>query len=241
MTTDINPAFGGNDERMTFIYDTRKVRFNHTADQVVSDTPKQFVRTPFYAAFQSGWFKFSLCNVHILYGSKIEKRIREIDEISEFLADRVERTGENMVLLGDFNIISQDDKTFQPLEDHDWTVPANHKTNIARTRSYDQIAFKVKDDELRLGPSAPNSGVFDFFDVVFQDDTWQDYYDIAAATGRPMQSWDATRHWKTGKLLSRETYFRTWRTWQISDHMPLWVELEIDFTDSYLDRLRAEN
>ena len=43
----------------------------------------------------------------------------------------------------------------------------------------------------------------------------------------------------TMDLDTREEYFRQWRTWQISDHMPLWLELEIDFTDQYLERINA--
>ncbi|WP_299084027.1 endonuclease/exonuclease/phosphatase family protein [uncultured Ruegeria sp.] len=240
MTTDINPAKGGNEERMTFIYDTRKVRFNHTVGQVVSEGHKQFVRTPYYAAFQSGWFKFSLCNVHILYGNyrDTRERVREIDEIAEFLSERVDRTGENIILLGDFNILSQEDETFEPLIRHGWAVPMDHLTNVTKSKGYDQIAFKVKPEELMLGPSEPNSGAFDFFASLFPDDKWEDYYKIAKKTGRPMDSWDSTLNWPAkDRMLTREEYYRQWRTWQVSDHMPLWVELEIDFTEAYLTQI----
>ncbi|WP_197435081.1 endonuclease/exonuclease/phosphatase family protein [Nitratireductor arenosus] len=40
---------------------------------------------------------------------------------------------------------------------------------------------------------------------------------------------------------AREAYYlNEWRTFQISDHFPLFVELKIDFADSYLERMRAE-
>lgn len=32
-------------------------------------------------------------------------------------------------------------------------------------------------------------------------------------------------------------YTKEWRTFRASDHLPLWVELEIDFSDAYLDHL----
>jgi len=32
-------------------------------------------------------------------------------------------------------------------------------------------------------------------------------------------------------------YLSEWRTFQMSDHFPLWVVLETDFTDKYLDSL----
>lgn len=240
MTTDINPAKSGNDERMTFVFDTRKVRFTNMVGQIVTEAEKQLVRTPYYATFQSGWFKFTLCTVHILYGDYQDttERIREIDDIAGFLADRVERTGENIILLGDFNILSRTDATFKPLGNHGWTVPLDYKSNVRKNKAYDQIAFKVKPKELKRGPSHPNAGAFDFFETLFLDDDWKIYYDIAAGTGRPMDSWDKTVSWPDrSRLLTRSEYFQQWRTWQISDHLPLWLELEIDFTDDYLGRI----
>ena len=32
-------------------------------------------------------------------------------------------------------------------------------------------------------------------------------------------------------------YLTSWRTFQMSDHLPLWVELKVDFSDAYLKRL----
>jgi endonuclease/exonuclease/phosphatase family metal-dependent hydrolase len=239
MTTDINPGRGGNEERMTFVYDTRKVRFQHIAGQIVTDKRQQFVRTPYYAAFQSGWFKFSLCTVHILYGDfkDLSERIGEIDEIASFLSKRASRTDENIILLGDFNILSRDDETFEPLNRHGWDVPLDFRTNVAKNKSYDQIAFKVKEGVLQRGQSNPNAGAFDFFESVFKTKDWEKYYEIAKATGRPMTSWDKSVHWKTKKKLTRAQYFEQWRTWQISDHLPLWLELKIDFTDHYLNKI----
>ena len=31
--------------------------------------------------------------------------------------------------------------------------------------------------------------------------------------------------------------YRDWRTHQISDHLPMWVEIETDFADAYLASL----
>ncbi len=240
LTTDIKPDSSGNNERMTFVYDKRKIWFKSIAGQIVIDDEQQFVRSPYYAAFQCGWFRFSLCTVHILYGDYRDPtaRIGEIDKIAEFLSERNERTGENIILLGDFNILSRDDDTFQPLDDHGWTVPLDFETNVAKNRAYDQIAFKVRDGRLQRGPSAPNAGAFDFFESVFRPDEWEQYYEVAEATGRPMDSWENTLNWPAeDRVLRTEEYFQQWRTWQMSDHMPLWIELKIDFTDEYLERL----
>ncbi|MEO1334510.1 MAG: hypothetical protein AAFV29_02665, partial [Myxococcota bacterium] len=41
---------------------------------------------------------------------------------------------------------------------------------------------------------------------------------------------------KKGGALTR--YYNTWRTFQMSDHLPMWVEIKVDFTNDYLNSLR---
>ena len=36
------------------------------------------------------------------------------------------------------------------------------------------------------------------------------------------------------KAKTPEALYRKWRTWQMSDHSPLWIEIETDFADHYL-------
>ena len=243
LATDTTRTRGGNDERLTFVYDKRKVWFKNVTGQVVTGED-QFARTPFYAAFQSGWFRFSLCTVHILYGDSRDTRLRveEIDRIAGLLTQRSEDTGENMILLGDFNILSREDKTFAPLEAHNWYVPLDYDTNVLESKAYDQIAFYVNEDEL---PN-PKGGTFNFFDSVFRDDEGDRYYELAEQLDRPLEPWDNTVFWRDKdkpkdqqRILSREEYYKTWRTWQMSDHFPLWSELKIDFTDQYLERTKT--
>ncbi len=247
LTTDTKRGSGGNQERMTFVYDKRKVQFQNITGQIVldsNDSPPQFARTPFYAAFQAGWFQFTLCTVHILYGdySNTTKRVAEIDRIAKFLTKRAKSTGENIIMLGDFNIIDRDDVTFKPLDDHGWYVPLDYNTNVIKTKAYDQIAFHVDEDKL----PKPRGGTFDFFDSVFRDDETDLYYQIAGKLGRPLDPWDTTAFWtdrdlprEEQRILTRPEYYRSWRTWQMSDHMPLWAELKIDFTDQYLERTKT--
>ena len=41
-------------------------------------------------------------------------------------------------------------------------------------------------------------------------------------------------------LTPMEKYFTgRWRTFQMSDHLPLWVELKIDFSDQYLKKQKT--
>jgi hypothetical protein len=40
---------------------------------------------------------------------------------------------------------------------------------------------------------------------------------------------------------SRSTYYNTWRTFQVSDHWPMWIELKINFGKQYLKRKLQQN
>jgi hypothetical protein len=95
-------------------------------------------------------------------------------------------------------------------------------------KHYDQIAFLVRKDELELASSQNNAGVLNYYKAIYTEDEAETYYPLGKANGK----------WPTTPA-KRKTYFaKEWRTWQMSDHLPLFVELRIDFTDKYLKRIR---
>jgi len=242
IATDVTEGRSGNGERVAFLFDKRKVWFRGVAGEIVLppgsliEDGRQFARTPFLVEFQSGWFKFSLCSVHLYYGSTsgapYERRVAEIGRIARFLAKRAKDEGSNMILLGDMNVVGPEDDTFKALRRAGFVVPEGLSlpTNMLRDKYYDQIAFLQKRDELELGSSTPNAGAFELYKSVFRPQDWETYHPLGKANGK----WPAT-------AAERKRYFeREWRTWQMSDHLPLWVELKIDFTEKYLQRIRKD-
>ena len=214
---------------------------------------RQFARTPFMVAFQAGWFKFNLCTVHLYYGddtgAKYKRRVKEISAISKFLADRAkkirkeEKTGENFILLGDFNIVNPEDPTMKALTKNGFTLPEKlYKSNVSQSMYYDQIAFMVKKGELEMGPSKDNSGVFRFFHSVFRDGELSTYHDLMKNTKlRDFHEKGTKKAGQPRTKAEKKTYYcDKWRTWQMSDHCPLWVELKIDFSDRYLKHIKSE-
>jgi endonuclease/exonuclease/phosphatase family metal-dependent hydrolase len=214
---------------------------------------RQFARTPFMVAFQAGWFKFNLCTVHLYYGddtgAKYKRRVNEISAISKFLADRAkkirkeEKTGENFILLGDLNIVNPEDPTMKALTKNGFTLPEKlYKSNVSQSMYYDQIAFMVKKGELEMGPSKDNSGVFRFFHSVFRDGELSTYHDLMKNTKlRDFHEKGTKKAGQPRTEAEKKTYYcDKWRTWQMSDHYPLWVELKIDFSDRYLKHIKSE-
>jgi endonuclease/exonuclease/phosphatase family metal-dependent hydrolase len=242
IATDITEGSSGNNERMAFVFDKGKVWFQNIAGEIVLPRDmligenQQFARTPFVVKFQSGWFKFDLCTVHLYYGSEsgegYQRRVEEIGKIASFLAKRAKDEQSNIILLGDMNIVSPEDDTMKALKQYDFLVPADLTlpTNMLRNKYYDQIAFLNKRDQLELGKSANHAGVFEFYNAVFRDGDHSAYYPFAKDYGQ----------WPEDPAEQEKYFHKQWRTWQMSDHLPLWVELKIDFTEKYLERIKAQ-
>ena len=243
--TDATAGRRGNEERMAFVYDSRKVSFGGIAGELVLPPIKdasgqrqpvaQLARTPFMVGFRSGWTKFILTTVHILWGeskSESPERVREIHHVAEFLKKRTKDQtawSQNIILLGDFNIFGTDDKTFQQLTENGFEVPEQllaFRSNATQTRHYDQIAFQVRPGSLTMTGEA---GVFNFFDIVFREADKKIYIPH-------MKNFQTTTEGTPRTENSKKNYYQTyWRTHQMSDHLPMWVELKIDYSDSYLE------
>jgi endonuclease/exonuclease/phosphatase family metal-dependent hydrolase len=223
----------GNMERLAFVYDTRKILFRHVAGEIVlpvkkGKNPIQFNRTPFMVAFQAGWFKFNICTVHIYYGNakNLAPRKREISEIANFFTNRQKKDGETYILLGDFNILNPKDPTMDALLGGGFTVPNELRkpTALASGNYYDQIALRAREKIVQI----EKAGCFHWQDYVFRDEV--DY-----ATYKPLMP-KTTKNGKPAKI--DLAAYKKWRTWQMSDHLPLWTEIKMDFTESYLQSLK---
>jgi endonuclease/exonuclease/phosphatase family metal-dependent hydrolase len=265
IATDVtDPALGGNGERLTYLWDKRKVWFRKIAGEIVLPADmlisrvelldageplaagKQFRRTPFAASFQAGWFRFDICTVHIFYGSEsggeLRERIGEINAIASYLGRRAAAAleqGRALILLGDFNIVHPEHQTMQALLAHGFQVPQalRRPSNIDRSKYYDQIAFQTRADVLEYvdrehdDPRQRNAGVFDIYQSIFRAADFEDYRAAAAHTPNG-------DHLQPERL---ESYYRSWRTYQLSDHNPLWVRLHANDSRAYLEKLVTDN
>jgi len=271
IATDVtDPALGGNGERLTYLYDTRKVLFRNIAGEIVlpakllisssvqpsakdkdteavtvDDKPigRQFRRTPYTALFQSAWFKFEICTVHIYYGdesgAKLEERIEEIKRIADYFGKRAEKSledGRSLILLGDFNIVGRDHKTMKALLEAGFEVPKALReapaTNVEKDKFFDQIAFRTRPGDLAYLESAgagaaARAGAVDIFKRLFTAEKFEDYKAAVEATSNAAHNEDM------------EAYYLDWRTYQFSDHSPLWVRLQVNDSESYLQDLAA--
>ena len=243
--TDTTEGRRGNEERMAFLYDSRKVTFGGLSGELVlpdvdGKPVTQLARTPFICGFKSGWTKFMLTTVHIIWGEEEANpvaRVNEIRQVAQFLRNRTEDEtawARNLMLLGDFNIFEPDNDTFKELIKAGFVIPEELQklpSNALRNRHYDQIAFRTREGSLdRTG----NAGVFDFFKTVYRDEDEGLYAPYMPHYKDQKSCYEYDENGNARSQLGKTRYYREWRTFQMSDHFPMWVELKIDYSDEYL-------
>jgi hypothetical protein len=260
IASDVTEGKSGNGERIVYLYDKRKVSFRDIAGEIVlqpstlisknSKGGKQFARTPYIASFQAGWRKFDICSVHIYYGSesgaKLKRRIEEIGGIARLLAQRAKaenKAGKTMVLAGDFNVVGLKHKTMEALLKSGFVVPEKiqEPPGGQRNNYYDQIAFKTAPDAI-LFPKGKEeeAGSFRIYENAFtlaQIESYRKYFKPLWEELNEKERKKAKEKGKEPKLTTFEEFYEDWRTWQLSDHQPLWVRLRANDSDKYLKSL----
>ncbi len=234
----------GNYERLAYLYDSHSVGFRGLAGELTLAPSKKrdgsyhsfrFARDPYIVGFRSGWFRFCLVTVHILWGkgsADYPARVREIDAVARAVKARVvskHAWSDHHVLLGDFNIFKTRHKTFRALRVRGFVVPRALQTlpsNAMRTKHYDQIAFMTQSLGRLVDEKQPECGVFDLFSVVYRDADQGVYSD------------EFTPFVKPGS--EPADVYRLWRTYQMSDHLPMWIHLRTDHAEEYLRDFRPK-
>lgn len=241
LVTDVTLGTSGNSERMAYLFDRRKVSFTGLAAELVlpkkknaTEEPVQMARSPYIAGFRAGWAYLTLATVHIYYGKDVAvdpRRLAEITAFSQTLSQNAPRLSsapqyepgappapDNLIMLGDFNIFNRRDVTMQAITEAGFVVPSELQSvpgsNVAKNKHYDQIAYYKQLARLK---ATGRAGVFDFYEHVYRLTDEADYAKERAS--------------KPGRS------FKDWRTYRMSDHLPMWIELGIDDGDAYLDSL----
>ena len=266
VASDVTEGSAGNQERLAFLFDRRKIRFSGVAGEIVIPPIKdkkgntiapanQLARTPTIVGFEAGWFKFMLSTVHIIWGKTVAEhpvRVAEIKALAEFLKERTEDPtawSRNLILLGDFNIFDADpaNAAFNAITQNGFQIPQALQnippSNVGKKpRFYDQIALKVRQNN--LAPTG-RGGVFDYFDLIYRNEDYEAYIP-AMMKGKAEDDldnpfvYDTKGNVRTEK--QRRAYYRNhWRRRQMSDHLTMWLELKIDYGEEYLKKKTADS
>ena len=217
LMTDVTAGDGGNNERLAYLFDRRRVRPSGLAAEITvpeerlmlvrpNALTRQFARTPYAVSFDRDGCTFILVTLHIIYGNSPRARLGELAEIAEIFASwarRSHRWHHNLICLGDFNIDRVGSRLYEAFTSTGLTVP-NELMNLPRTifddpndpsddNFYDQIAWFTNDRHAVIDLQLRTGGNFNFVPHVYRDT----------------------------QLNPRAISYR------VSDHLPLWVEFAI--------------
>jgi len=224
---------GGNRERIAYIYDKRAAAFTGLAscakaprkkDQKSGEYVSEITwwRAPYVASFSAGSFDFVIISAHIRWGEDEKSRIKELKLLAEWVDQRKNEnnfTDKDIIVMGDFNIPDLKSELFQAVAGKGLRLPEQLcklelGSNLEKDKRYDQILYY---------PIYPQSftkaaGILDFY----QGD-WEELYPDLYPEIKKSKAKPAALH----------NYF----TFQISDHLPLWIQINTDIEGAKLDQI----
>jgi endonuclease/exonuclease/phosphatase family metal-dependent hydrolase len=219
--SDMIPDAGGNRERLGFIYDKRAVIFNGLAAEANPPRTKKgeeylsensFWRSPYIASFKSGNFDFVVLSTHIRWGDSNATRLAEISRLADWIeAKRQEKSNEDkdLIVMGDFNIPSRADPMFKALTSHGLQIPkALLKDDFGSNLDKDKRYDQILHQPIYPDNFTNAGGVLDFY--------------VDAAHIKEL--------FPAG--LTKEKF-----TFQLSDHLPLWLQINTDIEGFQLDEI----
>lgn len=218
---------GGNRERLAFVYDERAVRPTGLAAEAGAPRKKNaegeyvsaitFWRSPFLVSFQAGNFDFILLSAHIRWGNSEAARKRELSMLAEWIHERVnEKSGwdKDIIVMGDFNIPSLDSPLYEAVCSKGLEmVDALAQKDIGSNLEKNKRYDQILHYRTFTTAFTSSGGVLDFF---IDEEL-------------------------IPKLYVEDPPDKDRFTYEMSDHLPIWVQLKTDTDTERLDQIIARS
>ena len=222
---------GGNKERIAFLFDRRAVTHNGLAAEI--DVPRSkktteylatqsFWRAPYMCAFRAGNFDFIVIATHARWGNSLDARQAELQMLSDWIDTRFKKKfveDHDLLVMGDFNTRTLDDPIFRALASHGLKIPKPliQLTVGDRVVGGSNLGNDARYDQILHLPTIPGNftncgGALDFF----IDDAHID------------------------ELFPGKNYSRRKFTFQMSDHLPIWIQVKTDIDGFRLNQIVQE-
>ena len=238
--SDTSIGLGGEDYRLGFFFDKRKVQQGGMISDLLLPSLRtrdeqgrfswkpavQLLRPPFNMGFKIADKRLILCNMHLVYGSRqrAKERLVELEAILNFWKWRTSLKhvwSKNIILLGNYQTESMEDLELQKVQESVFELSPNLAvpSNVAKSRYYNHIAFHLENRDIQL---TQNGGAFDFFESVFREEDHVIYRDFLNKLEYKERD-GRIRTFRSPKFF----YQKFWRMAQMSDNLPMWTELII--------------
>jgi endonuclease/exonuclease/phosphatase family metal-dependent hydrolase len=216
--SDMIPDAGGNHERLGFVYDKRAVAFTGLA--AAANPPRRKVgtefvpeftwwRTPYMASFASGNFDFVVLTTHVRWGSGVAERSTELASLAKWIdLKRQQKT------LEDKDMIVMGD----------FNIPSR-RSSLFKTLTAKHLALPGALATLEFGTDLAKGKRYD---QIFHYPIYPENFTNAGG----VLDFYAGDHRPLFPALAKEKF-----TYQVSDHLPLWIQINTDIDGQVLDQI----
>jgi len=214
---------GGNRERIAYVFDKRQVTFNGLASAAFGKRSKkgtewvsdvEWWRPPYMASFKSGNFDFVALTTHIRWGSTEEGRIPELEAIANWIAEKADLLKKGRKAWDEPDIFVMGD----------FNVPSRRSPLFAALTSTGlKIPTALAKDEF-----GSNLNRNKRYDQILHMPHYAENF-----TGRGgVLDFYAKDHKKLFPDITKSAF-----TYQMSDHLPLWLQVNTDVAGKQLDQV----
>lgn len=216
--SDAIPDPGGNRERICYLYDRRACTFNGLAAEASPPRKKRgteyisedsWWRAPYVASFKAGNFDFLAFTVHVRWGESEAERLKELQGLADWLGAKI-----NDKAAEDRDIIVMGD----------FNIPSRQSPLFAALTSTGlQIPRALLKDEF-----GSNLARNKRYDQILHFARYGDDFTLAGG----VLDFYASDHKPLFPALTKTEF-----TYQLSDHLPLWVQICTDIDGAILDQI----
>jgi len=214
--SDMIPDAGGNRERIAYVYDSRTVRFGGLAAEATPPRIKKgneylsnisWWRAPYLASFSAGNFDFVVMTSHIRWGSSKKARLQELTSIADWIDAKRQE---------------------KHAEDKDMLVMGDFNIeNAAMAAAIEGKGLKLA-KPLQQGYFGSNLAKNKRYDQILH---YPIYPDNFIGKGGVLDFFDGSFKPLLPDLDKDAC------TYQLSDHLPLWVQISTDIDGFKLDEI----
>lgn len=220
--SDFTNDRGGNKERIAYLFDKRTVQMTGLAAEAdpprKKNTKGEYVpeygwwRSPYMASFQSGNFDFVIVTAHIRWGNNINERVHALETFRKWVIKRRKNPkalDQDFIIMGDFNIPDREHAAFSALTGKNQEL---HIPDSLLAIKGTNLSRRNTYDQILHSPTqderfSGRGNVLDFY----QND-WQTLYPK-----------------KSHRPKDKHAF-----TYEMSDHLPLWLQINTEIVDPYL-------
>jgi len=209
---------GGNRERICYAYDSRVVRFNGMACEASPPRKKQgaeyiseesWWRAPYVASFKAGNYDFLAFTTHVRWGDSEENRQKEIEGLARWVeAKSKEKHAE------DADIIVMGDFNIPSRQSDLFKAVVAHGLEIPKALAEDAFGTNLARDKR--------------YDQILHMPRFSESFTNAGG----VVDFYASDHKPLFPNLTKTEF-----TYEMSDHLPLWIQINTDIDGMILDQL----